>query len=322
MMRHRWNTYLYLLILLAAAHPWASSAAAQASPNASALAVRTASTQAAAVPVPIASGDLLNISVYDSPELTQKVRVESDGIVQLALIGPTKVAGLTAQQAAEMIAHELNSHNFLLHPQVNVLIEEYASQGVSVTGEVQHPGVYSVLGSRTLLDVISMAGGLSNAADTNITIRHRTGTEENVSVNLKNDDARTSLENNVQVYPGDLVVVPRAGIVYVLGDVNRPGGFTMQNNGKITLLQALAQAGGTNRSAAMNGATLLRKTASGYVSKQIRIGDLVRGRGEDIELHPNDILFVPNSVLKSVGQSTQAIVTSLGSASVYATAVH
>ncbi len=321
MTRHRWTTYLYLLFLLAAAHPWASSAAAQASPNAPTLTVRP-STQAAPVPVPIASGDLLNISVYDSPELTQKVRVESDGIVQLALIGPTKVAGLTAQQAAEMIAHELNSHNFLLHPQVNVLIEEYASQGVSVTGEVQHPGVYSVLGARTLLDVISMAGGLSTAADTNITIRRRSGTDENVSVNLKNDDAKTSLANNVQVYPGDLVVVPRAGIVYVLGDVNRPGGFTMQNNGKITVLQALAQAGGTNRSASMNGANVLRKTADGYVSKPIRIGDLVHGRGEDIELHANDILFVPNSILKSVGQTTQAIVTSIGSASIYAAAVH
>lgn len=322
MMRHRWNPYVYLLLLLAAAHLWASSAVAQATPGTPALTLRGSSTQAAAVPVPIASGDLLNVSVYDSPELTQKVRVEADGAVQLALLGSTKVAGLTAQEAAEMIARELQNHNFLIHPQVNVLIEEYSSQGVSVTGEVQHPGVYAVLGSRTLLDVISMAGGLSTAADTNITIRRRSGTEENVSVNLKNDDAKTSLSNNVQVYPGDLVVVPRAGIVYVLGDVNRPGGFTMQNNGKITLLQALAQAGGTNKSAAVNGANLLRKTADGYVSKQVRIGDLVRGRGEDVELRPNDILFVPNSVLKSMAQSTQAIVTSLGSASVYAAAVH
>jgi polysaccharide export outer membrane protein len=321
MIRYRWNSYVCILLLLAGAHSLARSAAAQASPGAPTLTVRP-SKQGAPVPVPIASGDLLNVSVYDSPELTQKVRVEADGAVQLALIGPTKVAGLTALQAADMISHELQNHNILLHPQVNVLIEEYSSQGVSVTGEVQHPGVYSVLGSRTLLDVISMAGGLTGTADTNITIRRRSGTEENVSANLKSDDAKSSLANNVQVYPGDLVVVPKAGIVYVLGEVNRPGGFTMQNNGKITLLQALAQAGGTNRSASMNGATLLCKTADGYVRKQIRIGDLVRGRGEDVELHASDILYVPNSVLKTVGQSTQAIVTSLGSASVYAAAVH
>ncbi len=322
MIRRRWNAYVYLLILLSVAHPWASPALAQTSPGTPTLTIRGSSTQPPAVAVPIASGDLLSISVYDSPELTQKVRVEADGAVQLSLIGATKVAGLTAQQAAELIGRELQDHNFLLHPQVNVLIEEYSSQGVSVTGEVQHPGVYSVLGSRTLLDVISMAGGLTNIADTNVTIRRRSGTEENVSAALKSDDAKTALANNVQVFPGDLVVVPRAGIVYVLGDVNRPGGFTMQNNGKITLLQALAQAGGTNRSASMNGATLLCKTPNGYVSKQVRIGDLVHGRGEDIEMHPNDVLYVPNSVLKSVGQSTQAIVTSLGSASVYAAAVH
>ena len=321
MIRRRWNIYVYLLLLMAAAHPWASPAAAQASPDTPTLTVRP-SQHAAAMPVPIASGDLLSVSVFDSPELTQKVRVEAEGVVQLSLIGPTKVAGLTALQAAETIAHELQTRNFLLHPHVSVLIEEYASQGVSVTGEVQHPGVYSVLGARTLLDVISMAGGLTSSADTNITIRHRAGTDENVSVSLKNDDAKTALANNIQVYPGDLVVVPRAGIVYVLGDVGRPGGITMQNNGKITVLEALAQAGGATRSASMNGSTLLQKTSSGYAPKQIRIGDLVRGRGEDIELHANDVLYVPNSVLKSVGQVTQAIVTSIGSASIYAAAVH
>jgi polysaccharide export outer membrane protein len=318
MIRYRWNRYVYLLLLLAAAQ---SPAAAQTPPDTPKLTVRNPQ-HAAAVPVPIASGDLLSVSVYDSPELTQKVRVEANGVVQLALIGPIKVAGLTALQAADMIAHEFQDHNFLLHPQVNVLIEEYASQGVSVTGEVQHPGVYSVLGARTLLDVISMAGGLTISADTNITILRRSGTEENVSVNLKNDDAKAALENNIQVYPGDLVVVPRAGIVYVLGDVGRPGGITMQNNGKITVLQALAQAGGANRSSSMNGATLLLKTASGYVPKPVRIGDLVHGHGEDIELHPNDVLYVPSSVLKSMGQTTQAIVTSLGAASIYAAAVH
>jgi polysaccharide export outer membrane protein len=319
MIRYRWNSYIYLLLLLVACS-WASLAAAQASPDVPKLSVRPPQ-HAAAVPVPIASGDLLSVSVYDSPELAQKVRVEADGVVQLALLGPTKVAGLTALQAADTIAHELQNRNFLLHPQVNVLIEEYASQGVSVAGEVQHPGVYPVFGVRTLIDVISMAGGLTSSADANITIRRRTGTEEVVSASLKSDDAKTSLENNLQVYPGDLIVVPKAGIVYVLGDVGRPGGIAMQNSGKITVLEALAQAGGANRSASMNGSTLLQKTSSGYAPKQIRIGDLVHGRGEDIELHANDVLYVPNSVLKSVGQTTQAIVTSIGSASIYA-AVH
>lgn len=108
------------------------------------------------VPVQIASGDLLEISVFDAPELTQQVRVGSDGNVQLALIGDTKLAGLTGQQAAGVIADALRNRKLMLHPQVNVLVKETSSQGVSVMGEVQHPGIYQILGTRSLIDVISM----------------------------------------------------------------------------------------------------------------------------------------------------------------------
>lgn len=318
MIRYRLETCVRILLLLAAAmHACATSATAQPTQGSTSLNSQNQSSKSVAVPVPIASGDLLDISVYDAPELTQEVRVEADGGVHLALIGPTKVAGMTAQQAGESIARELRGHNFLLNPQVNVLIKEFATQGVSVTGEVQHPGVYPVLGSRTLLDVVSLAGGLTSIADTRITIKHRSGAEESLSVKLTNDNAQTSLDNNVQVYPGDLIVVPRAGIVYVLGDVGRAGGFVMQDNGKITLLQALAQAGGANRTAAMNQAFLLRKNASGYATDKIRVGDLVRGRGGDVDLNPNDIVFFPSSRLKYFVQDTQGIVASVAGAAVY-----
>jgi polysaccharide export outer membrane protein len=279
---------------------------------------RNRSSKAVAAPVPIASGDLLDISVYDAPELTQEVRVEADGGVKLALIGPTKLAGMTAQQAGESIAGELKRHHLLLDPQVNVLIKEFATQGVSVTGEVQTPGVYPVLGYRTLLDVVSLAGGLTAAADTRITVKRRSGAEESISIRLKNDDAQASLNNNVQVYPGDLIVVPRAGVIYVLGDVGRPGGFVMQDNGKITLLQALAQAGGANRTAAVNQAFLLRKSANGYATEKIRVGDMVRGRSGDVDLNPNDIVFFPSSRLKYLAQDTQGVVASVAGASLYA----
>ena len=270
------------------------------------------------VPVQIASGDLLEISVFDAPELTQQVRVGSDGNVQLALIGDTKLAGLTGQQAAGVIADALRNRKLMLHPQVNVLVKETSSQGVSVMGEVQHPGIYQILGTRSLIDVISMAGGLTTVADTRVTIKHRTGTEDNVTVKLKNDDPNASLLNDVQVFPGDLVVVPRAGIVYVLGDVNKPGGFVMQNNGKITLLQAMAQAGGASPTASMNRAVLLRKTDDGYVKDRLQFGRIARGQDADIELHANDIVFMPNSKLKSAMKTTQSMTESIGSASVYA----
>jgi polysaccharide export outer membrane protein len=270
------------------------------------------------VTLKIASGDLLHITVFDVPEMTQEVRVGPNGKAQLALIGDMTLAGMTGQEAAEAIASELRNRKLLLRPQVNVLVKEYASQGVSVVGEVQHPGVYQVLGSRTLLDLVSMAGGLTNVADTRVTVKRRGGAEERIMVRLRTDDAETSLSNNVQVYPGDLIVVPRAGIVYVLGDVNRPGGFVMQDSGKITLLQALAQAGGASKTASLNKAVLMRRNDKGYESTKLHVGRIERGQDPDLELHANDILFVPNNRLKNILNGTQNVATSIGSASIYA----
>jgi polysaccharide export outer membrane protein len=250
--------------------------------------------------------------------MTQDVRIGAKGEAQMALIGNIDLAGLTGEEAAESIARELRNRKLLLSPQVNVLIKEFASQGVSVIGEVQHPGVYQVLGSRSLLDLISMAGGLTNVADTRITVKRRRESEQTITVKLKNDDPDTSLNNNVQIYPGDLIVVPRAGIVYVLGDVNRPGGFVMQDSGKITLLQALAQAGGATKSASLSKAVLMSKNAQGYASTKLHVGKIQKGEAPDLELHSNDILFVPNNRLKNALSGTQAVVSALGSASIYA----
>jgi polysaccharide export outer membrane protein len=276
------------------------------------------STKEMPAPLKIAPGDLLHITVFDVPEMTQDVRVGAKGEAQMALIGNIDMAGLTGEEAAEGIARELRNRKLLLSPQVNVLIKEFASQGVSVIGEVQHPGVYQVLGSRSLLDLISMAGGLTNVADTRITVKRRRGSEQTIMVKLKTDDPDTSLNNNVQVYSGDLIVVPRAGIVYVLGDVNRPGGFVMQDSGKITLLQALAQAGGASKSASLNKAVLMRKNAQGYATIKLSVGKIQKGEAPDLDLHSNDILFVPNNRLKNAISGTQSMISSIGSASIYA----
>lgn len=279
---------------------------------------QTSSTKQIPVSLKIAPGDLLHITVFDVPEMTQEVRVGANGKAQLALIGDVALAGMTGQEAAETIARELRNKKLLISPQVNVLVKEFASQGISVSGEVQHPGVYQILGSRTLLDLISMAGGLTNFADTRITVQRRGAAEEKVTVKLKTDDPETSLANNVQVYPGDLILVPRAGIVYVLGDVNRPGGFVMQDSGKITLLQALAQAGGASKSASLSKAVLMRKNAEGYATTKLHVGKIEKGEDPDLELHANDILFVPNNRLKNAISGTQSVITSIGSASIYA----
>lgn len=279
---------------------------------------QSSTTKQMPVTLKIAPGDLLQISVFDVPEMTQDVRVGANGETQLALIGDVALAGLTSQEAADTIAGELRNRKLLLRPQVNVLVKEFASQGVSVMGEVQHPGIYQVLGPRTLLDLISMAGGLTNVADTRITVKRRDGAEEKIMAKLKTDDADTSLANNIQIFPGDLVLVPRAGIVYVLGDVNRPGGFVMQDSGKITLLQALAQAGGTSKTASLSKAVLMSKNDQGYVNTKLHVGRIQRGQDPDLELHANDILFVPSSRIKNAISGAEGVASSIGSASIYA----
>jgi polysaccharide biosynthesis/export protein len=316
MMRHQIKEYFWVLLVLALMHvPLGPTIThAEQAPGK----VQASATIQASPTIKIAPGDLLEITVFDVPEMTQQVRVGADGKAQLQLLGNTALAGLTAQEAAETIARELSDQEFLLRPQVNVLVKEFATQGVSVTGEVQHPGVYQVLGPRSLLDVISMAGGLTNVADTRITVKRRNGAEDKLMVKLKTDDADTSLSNDVQIYPGDLVLVPRAGIVYVLGDVNRPGGFVMQDSGKISLLQALAQAGGVSKSASLSKAVLLRKNAQGYGTTKLDVSRMERGQEPDLELGANDILFVPSNKLKNALSSTQSIATSIGSASIYA----
>lgn len=277
-------------------------------------------TAQASATIKIGPGDLLEITVFDVPEMTQQVRVGADGKVELELIGKTALAGLTAQEAAETIGRQLRDQKFLLHPQVNVMVKEFASQGVSVIGEVQHPGVYQVLGPRGVIDVISMAGGLTNVADTRITVKRRSGTQDEIKVKLKTDDPDASLSNNVPIYPGDLVLVPKAGIVYVMGDVNKPGGFVMQDSGKISLLQALAQAGGPSKMASLSKSVLLRKglEGQGYVTHKLDVSKIERGEGEDVQLGPNDILFIPSNKLKNVLNNTAGVASSVGAASIYA----
>ncbi len=155
----------------------------------------------------VGAGDLLAVTVFDMPELTQNVRVNDVGDASFAFIGLLHVAGLTPDQTREAIASSLRDGNFVLHPQVSVLIQEYGTQGVSVLGQVQKPGVYPVLGSRTLLDVISQAGGTTTLAGSSVTIkRHADGAILTIPLTR---NAEQSLASDVQLLPGDKVIIPQ-----------------------------------------------------------------------------------------------------------------
>ncbi len=239
-------------------------------------------------------GDLIELTVYDVPELTTKTRISSTGDIYCALIGPTHVAGLTTEEAARLIESRLAT--FLKDPYVSLFVTEYASQGASVLGEVSKPGVYPVLGEQHLYDLISAAGGLTEKAGHSITVTHRSDPDNPVilpvSRNLS-DDPRS----NVRVFPSDTIIVRKADIVYVVGDVGRPSALIMDAGG-LSVLKAVALAGGTTRTAKLGGVKILRKGPGGMSETPVELKKILQAKAPDLSLQADDILVVPSSAGK------------------------
>ena len=238
-------------------------------------------------------GDLLEISVYNVPELTSRARVGSNGEIYLPLIDYVAVAGLTAEETQSLIEKRLEDGGFLKNPHVSVFVQEYASQGASILGEVAKPGVYPVMGERQLFDLISAAGGFTERAGKDVTITRRVEPGKPVTVRLGRSLADNP-ESNVAVHPGDTIVVRKADVIYVVGDVGKPSGFLMDNGG-LTVLQAIALAGGTNRTAKLNSVRIIRKTPDGMKETPVLLKKMLEAKLPDLRLEADDILFVPTS---------------------------
>lgn len=265
----------------------------------------------------ISPGDQLHISILDMPDMEQFPRVTDAGDIPVQGVGNVRIVNMSPGEAAHAIRDRLVSEHYLNHPVVTVVVDQYATQDVTLIGEVKTPGAYPIATPRKILDVIALGGGLTESADRDILVERR-GEETNpIHYNLSNDGER-AIKEQVLVRPGDTVVVPKAGIVYVLGDVNRPGGFTMSNNeSKMTLLEALSNAGGPARTAKLNKARLISKVD--HTETQISLGDIQKGKRPDFPMKPGDILFVPFSYAKNLVISTSAgILGAAGSAAVYA----
>ena len=266
----------------------------------------------------IGPGDLLHVQVFDTPELEQKsARVTDAGELPLLLGGNVKVDHLTPAEAARSIEKALVNGHFLLRPQVTVTVEEYATQKVSVLGEVKTPGAYAISTPRSVLDVLTLAGGLTELADRKILIQ-RKGTSEKAPYFVSNK-ADVAMDTAVRINPGDTLYVPKAGIVYVLGDVKTPGGYTMTNNeAQLSVLQLVARAGGTNNSAVPSHARLMRKTGeSSFTETPLQLSAMQKGKQQDQFLQPGDIVYVPFSYLRNFGLQGSGLVASASSAAIY-----
>ncbi len=262
-------------------------------------------------------GDLIEVSVYGAPDFDKQVRVSSSGDIMLPMMGAIKVAGMSIRDAQKVVAKKLSDGGYFNDPNVSILEREYSTQGISVLGEVQRPGIYPMMGERTLFDAISAAGGTTPKAGNTATITHRGNSLAPETVKLEYD-ASHSVKSNVRVQPGDTIVVGKAGIVYVVGDVHQPSGIVMENS-RITVLQAIAMAQGTNPTASLNKAKLIRKDANGApVETPIELKKILSAKAPDLQLQPEDILFVPSSTAKSAGRrGLEAIVQAATGIAIY-----
>lgn len=304
----------------------------------------------------IGAEDLLEISVYGAPDLDRTVRVPADGKISVPLAGDLEATGLTTRELEAKVENRLRT-NYMTNPHVNVFLREVQSHPISVFGAVEKPGVFQVRGAKSLIEVLSMAQGLADdAGDSVIVMRHggftspvaagtpdpqptaatdppresakqgpfpespgASGTES-VEVNLKDLLGSGDARYNVTVYPGDVVKVPLAGIVYVVGEVKRPGGFMLKTNENISVLQALALAEGLTHTAAQKHARIIRtdKVTAKRSEIPIDLGKILAGKAPDPLLLPKDIVFIPNSGSKTVlYRGAEAAVSIAGGVIVY-----
>lgn len=279
----------------------------------------------------IGSGDLIGIEVFDVPELSRDVRVNETGYISLPLM-PTKVraSGLTPYQLQDKLAELLQTNGLVSTPQVTVTIKEQHSQPITVIGEVKSPMVFQAQRKTTLLQALSQAGGISEQAGSLVIVTRPAseGVESsdpesgpataptapqtftiNLSDLLETGDARF----NIPLVGGDVVSVPRAGIIYVVGAVQRPGGFLMDNDlDKMTMLKMLSLAGGTTSTAKLKSAVILRKNLDTGQRDQVPVDlkKVLKLKSQDVQLQANDILFVPDSAsLRALHRAGDVAVT-------------
>jgi polysaccharide export outer membrane protein len=287
----------------------------------------------------IGAHDLLEINVFEAPDLNRPLRVSASGEISMPLLGAIQSTGLTARELEGVI--EIKLRQYMKDPHVGVFVTTVESHPVSVVGAVKKPGVFQIRGTKTVLEMLSMAEGLSDDAGDEVLVMRGAGLQfgsdsprsdtnpdappssapqpstqdppdaaapgnspgnETVKINLKDLLESGDQRYNVPVYPGDIVKVTRGGIIYVIGDVKKPGGFVLKSDQYMSVLKAVALAEGLNATAAKSRTKIIRtdeKTGQ-RTEFPIDLGKVLAGKSPDTPLRPADIVFVPNSSGKTI----------------------
>ena len=278
---------------------------------------------AAPMAVAIGPGDLLDVVEFRTPEFHSGVRVSAAGTVTLPMIGDVQVNGMDEREAAHAIEAALVAKDMLLHPRVSVLVTAYAGEDVSVLGEVARPGVYAYTVHHRLLDLISSASGLTPNAGGLVSIFHRSEPDVPHAVVLDPSGTDTGADHNPELMAGDTVQVSRAGLVYVIGDVMRPGGFAVDPAQGLTVVQALTLAWGPTQNAATSRAMLIREQKGGRTLITLNLKRMLHGQEPDQPIHDHDILFVPDSMAKNMMNRTiESAIQSAVGVTIYAGLVY
>ena len=292
----------------------------------------------------ISSGDLLSIEVFDVPELSRDVRVSESGFVAIPLV-PVKVqaGGLTPFQFQDKLAELLQVNGLVTHPQVTVTVKEQHSEPITVIGAVRNPLTIQAVHQMTLLQVLSQAGGISDDAGSKVLVTRKPRPSEpdntpgetplaersktqpaNIPPGAENTtiiDLNELLDSgdpkyNVPLLGGDVVTVPRAGVVYAVGAVQHPGGFVMQSDRqRLTVLKVLSLAGGLTSTAKGGNAVILRQPPGSEEREQVPIDvkKILTLKREDVSLRQNDILYVPDSTGKHALRRSAEIAIAIAS---------
>jgi len=248
----------------------------------------------------IGAKDLLEISVFGLDEMNRTVRVSEKGKITLPLLGEIEVEGLTKTELEKKLS-QLLEEKYLQNPQVTIFIKEYQSKRVFMLGAVGKPGPYELLGSQTLLQFISQAGGLTRDAGNEIIIIRKLQDGTNKSLRIPIDDlileGDTSL--NVALEPNDIVSIPADKVVfiYVFGQVKKPGALEVKKSNTPTLLRAIAQAGGFSDRASKSGVIIKRVDQNGReIQIKVNVKEIIKGKRKDIQLKENDIVYIPETI--------------------------
>jgi polysaccharide export outer membrane protein len=250
----------------------------------------------------LGAGDLIEVNVYNVAELSTKARISNTGDVYLPLIDYVHVGDLTIEEAQVVIQKRLEDGGFVRSAHVTIFLDESISQGVTLLGDVTRPGVYPALGQRKLYDLLSAAGGFTPTAGRKVSIVRQNSQSGPITLNLPRNLA-DDMQDDIEVHPGDTITVPRAPIIYVVGDVGRPAGLLV-DNGSLTVLQALALAGGTNHTAKMSGVRIIRKGPNGMNETRVPLKKMLEAKAPDFPLQADDILFVPLSAARVAAEET------------------